>query len=143
MRWVCFLALAGCFACSGADLEAVKNQPNLQKRSEMALACADEALAQAKAAWRQGDGKTFTARLDEIKEAVDLSLDSLQKTGRPPHKLLKWYKNAELKTRELSRRLDSFGEEVSLEDRPQVQKVNERVQAVHEELLLGVLSRKK
>jgi hypothetical protein len=143
MRHWCILALAVTFAASAEDLESVKAQSNLEKRSEMALVYADSALAEAKTAWRQGETKEFTVKLDDVREAVVLSLDSLQKTGRPPNKLVKWYKSAELKTRELSRRLESFAEEVSLEDRPAVQKVNERVQAVHEEFLLGVLSRKK
>lgn len=146
MRRFCIaiLVLAAASLTAGAgDLESIKAQTNLERRSEMALAFADNALAEAKAAWRQGETKVFLARLDDVREAVVLSLDSLQKTGRPPNKLVKWYKSAELKTRELSRRLESFAEEVSLEDRAAVQKVDERVQAVHEEFLLGALSRKK
>jgi hypothetical protein len=123
MRQLWILALATCCAALSADLESVRAQPNLEKRSELALVYADSALAEAKTAWRQGEMKEFSVKLDDVRDAVVLSLDSLQKTGRPPNK--------------------SFAEEVSLDDRPAVQKVNERVQAVHEEFLLGVLSRKK
>lgn len=143
MKRLSVLVFALCATAFAADWASVKAEPNLEKRSEMAAAYADQALLDAKAAWRQGEMAVFTAKLNELREAGDLCLTSLQDTGRPPHKMLKWYKSAELKTRELSRRLESFAQEVGLEDRPAVQKVFERVQTVHEELLLGVLSRKK
>ncbi len=143
MKWFSVGVLLLTAAAQAADWAAVKAEPVPEKRSEQAVAYADQALQQAKAAWRAGDAAAFNGRLGEIRDAVDLCLSSLQETGRPPHKLLKWYKGAELKTRELSRRLEAFALEVGIEDRPAVDKVNQRVQTVHEELLLGALSRKK
>lgn len=135
--------LVCCSVACAADLTAIKAEPSPEKRSELAVAYASEALAEAKAAWKQGDVTTMQARLDEVRDAVELCLTALHDTGKPPYKLLKWYKNAELKTRELGRKLDGFAQEASLEERPAIQKINERIQTVHEELLLGVLSRKK
>lgn len=143
MKLIFSVALLWCSVACASDLSAIKAEPNPAKRSGLAIAHADEALAEAKAAWKQGDAKTMQAKLDEVRDAVDLCLTSLHDTGKPPYKLLKWYKNAELKTRGLGRQLDGFALEASFEERPAIQKVNDRVQTVHDELLLGVLSRKK
>jgi len=143
MRATLFLMLVWWAAAAGADLASVKAEPNAEKRSELALQVAGEALDASKAAWRQGDASTFQTKLEEVGAAAELCLSSLHDTGKPPYKLVKWYKKAELSTRELSRKLEGFAQEASLDERPAIQKVTERVQTVHEELLLGVLSRKK
>ena len=137
-----FLGLVA-FALYGGDIAAVKAEPRLERRSELAVQNADRAFLEAKAAWKKGETGALQTALDEIEASVNLCLDALHEMGRPPYKLVRWYKSAELKTRELSRSLDGLAVEASLEERPAIQKVNDRVKTVHEELLLGVLSRKK
>ena len=139
---IILLALLG-VTVYGADLAAVKAEPKLDRRSELALLNADKALVEAKGAWRAGDMKIFESALDEIRDSVDVCLAALRDIGRPPYKLVRWYKNAELKTRMLNRSLDALALEVSMEDRQVVQKVDDHIKSVHEELLLAALSGKK
>lgn len=143
MRATLVLMLLCCPAALGADLASVKAEPNAEKRSDLAMQWASDALNASKAAWKQGDTAAFQAKLQEVGAAVELCLSSLHDTGKPPYKLLKWYKKAELSSRELTRKLDDFAQEAAFDERPAIQKVNDRVQTAHEELLLGVLSRKK
>lgn len=137
------MVILACVPLWAWDLAAVKAEPKLEKRARLAVDDASAALDAAKQAWKQGNSGEMTAKLEEVREAVELALTSLRETGRPPHKLAKHYKYCEVKSRELSRKLDSFALDASLEERPRIEKVNERVQAVHEEFLSGVLSRKK
>ena len=55
-----------------ADLARVKLEPNLEKRSELALIEANTAIDEAKKAY-EGDATDFPARVDEIRQAVELS----------------------------------------------------------------------
>src|SRR5688572_17389896 len=109
------------------DLAAVKSEPDLEKRSRLALDNGDKALNAAKDAFKKGDIGAMKAALQEVKESSELALESLKETGKHPSKNTKHYKRGELKTRQLQRRLDSFSQEVGFEDREIVQTVLRRV----------------
>jgi primosomal protein N'' len=81
--------------------------------------------------------------LQELGLSVELALQSLRDTGKHPSKSTKHYKRGEIKTRQLHRRLESFGQEVNLDDRDAVNAVERKVQSIHDEFLNGVMSRKK
>jgi hypothetical protein len=123
------------------DKSAVMAEPDLEKRSEKALQLADQLLDTARASYKQGDWKQVEAALDEVREAVDLCLQSLRDSGKRPRRNPKYFKRAELKTRELGRRLESFSHEVMLDERPAVDQVKQRVHKVHEDLLNAVMGR--
>ncbi len=145
MKWLAgklFLGLVFAGAIH-ADLGKVRAEDKLEKRAELAAENALEALEAARAAWKEGKTQEFEGLLDEVLQSVNLSLDSLQETGKPAYKLTKSYKKCEIRTRELGRYLSDFAEQASLDDRSLIDKVNDRVQIVHEELLLGAMSRKK
>jgi len=74
---------------------------------------------------------------------VDLAYSSLSETGKNPRKSPKYFKQAEMQTRELSRKLDDFQHEMSYTDRPSLDKVRLRVQEVHDELLTGLMEGRK
>src|SRR5260370_40769353 len=99
------------------DLASIKTEPNLERRSELALDYANMALDQAREAYNSGDvAKTETA-LGELQEAVDLAYQALSDTGKDARRNPKFFKRAELKTRELLRRLDGLHHSVSFDDR--------------------------
>lgn len=125
-----------------ADLGALKSEPDLDRRSELALANSDHAIDAARKAFSDGDDKAVDAALDEVKESVDISYDALEHTNKAPRKS-KYYKNAELKVRALIRRLNSFRDEVSFDARQHVDQVIKRLSDVHDELLEGIMSKKK
>jgi hypothetical protein len=124
------------------DIAAVKSEPDLQRRSELALANADKQLDAAKQAYTGGDEQGEQQALGDVKDLVDVSYDALEHSNQVPRKS-KYYKNAELKLRALLRRLSSFRDQVSFESRDGVDAVIKRVSEVHDELLSAIMSKKK
>jgi len=124
------------------DISAVKSVPDLERRSEIALADADKQVDAAKTAYTGGDEKASEQALIEMRELVDVSYDALEHTNQAPRKS-KYYKSAELKLRALLRRLSSFRDQVSFESREAVDTVIKRVSDVHDELLVAIMSKKK
>ena len=139
-----FLALAAavCLVSAGAlraDLKQAMAEANLEKRSALALANAQAALKAARECYQKGDNAGTAAAAAEVRESVDLAYASLKQTGKKPRKSPKWFKHAEIETRDLLRRLDAFQDEMSYNDRPLLDKVKANVQQVHDELLLGLM----
>jgi hypothetical protein len=135
-----------CCAWAGplrADLKTALAEPNLGKRSKLALDNAAVALKAAREAYGKGDNEKVAAAADEIQQSVDLAYDSLMKTGKNPRNSPRWFKPAEISTRELSKKLDTFQQEMDFADRPLLDKVRARVQQVHDELLLGLMEGKR
>jgi hypothetical protein len=135
MHWIFVLALA-------FDLATVKSEPNLEKRSDLALTNANLALDGARDAYKKGDIDNIQPHLDEVLDSVELAYQSLSDTGKDPRKD-KFFKRAELRTRELLRRLEGLGQTVSFADRGAIDKVRERVSEIHDNLLKGIMSKKK
>ena len=125
-----------------ADITTVKSEPDLEKRSELALANADHAIDEARQAYSSGNDQAQLAALNEVKESVEASYDALERTNKSPRRS-KYYKNAELKVRALMRRLTSFREEVSFETRQSVDAVLKKLSDVHDQLINDVMSKKK
>src|SRR5579863_2730615 len=135
MQWILVLVLA-------FDLASVKSEPNLEKRSELALLNANMALDSARDAYGQGDLDKTQASLDEVLDSVDLAYQALSDTGKDPRKD-RFFKRAELKTRALLRRLEGLGQSMSAADRGIVEKVREEVSEIHDNLLTGIMSKRK
>lgn len=140
---VVFLGTALLASNMASTLEAVKAEPNLEKRSEKALDYADDMVSKLRGSYKRGDWKGVEADLSELRLAVDLARTSLDQSGKNPRKSPKYFKKAELKTRELARRLQSFGQEVSFEERPAVESLREYVMKVHDKFLEDVMTRRK
>jgi uncharacterized protein (DUF1800 family) len=136
------LTLAGGAAAS-TELDAVRAEANLEKRSKLALDNAASALRSAREAYQAGDTATVTAKTDEIGESVDLAYNSLTETGKNPRKSPKWFKHAEMETRELTRRLEDFAQQMNYNDRAILDKIRARVEQVHDELLTGLMEGRK
>jgi hypothetical protein len=147
MWWQLRLAvLAAGMALAGgarADLKHALAEPNLEKRSQLALDNATAAYKAARAAYEKGDNDQVAAGIDEIQESVDLAYTSLTQTGKDPRRSPKWFKRAEIDTRELLKRLDAFDREMSFNDRPMLEKVKAKVQQVHDDLLVGLMEGKR
>jgi hypothetical protein len=140
--------VAALFAIAGtavlqADLKKAQAEPDLEKRSKLALDNAFAAYQAARDAYQKGEMEQVQAGIDEIEQSVDLAYQSLNDTGKNPRRSPKWFKSAELATRDLARRLASFQDQMSYTDRPLLDRVKARVQQVHDELLLGLMEGKK
>jgi hypothetical protein len=125
-----------------ADLKRAQAENNLEKRSQLAM---DNAVSQyqvARTAYDQGENERAAAAITEIMESVNLAYTSLTKTGKDPRKSSKWFKKAEMETRDLVRKLESFQQVMGFTDRPMLDQVKARVQQVHDDLLLGIMEGK-
>lgn len=125
-----------------ADLAAVKAEPDLNKRSEMALLNADEKIDEARQAYQAGNQNAEAAAIQEVEDSVTLCYAALEQTHGTPRKS-KYYKHAELKVSALMRRLTSFRDEVDYEFRPRVDTVLKHISDIHDELISDIMSRKK
>jgi hypothetical protein len=125
-----------------ADLKRAMAEPNLEKRSGLALENAAAALKAAREAYDKNDSDLTAKDAAEIQESVDLAYDSLVQSGKNPRNS-SWCKKAEISTRDLSRRLESFQEQMSYSDRPMLDAVKADVQKVHDDLLMGVMEGRK
>src|ERR1035437_8562893 len=135
-----------CWGWGGPLRGALKTalpDPNLGKRSKLALDNAALALKAAREAYGNGDNQAVAAAAGEIQQSVDLAYDSLMKTGKNPRNSPRWFKPAEIATRDLSKKLDSFQRDMDYTDRPLLDQVKARVQQVHDELLLGLMEGKR
>jgi hypothetical protein len=125
-----------------ADLKRAQAEPNLEKRSQLAMDNAVVAYQAARAAYDKGDNDQTAAAIAEILDSVDLAHASLKQTGKDPRKSSKWFKKAEMETRDLGRKLESFQQAMGYTDRPMLDKLKARVQQVHDDLLLGIMEGK-
>jgi hypothetical protein len=144
MRWIVGTALllaAALPVC--ADLTAARAEANLEKRSKLAMDNAISALHEAREAYKGGDTPATTNKVSEVEESVNLVYTSLMQTGKDPRKSPRWFKYAEIETRNLLRSLESFQHDMNFEDRTLLDKTKERVQQVHDELLTGLMEGKR
>ena len=125
-----------------ADVSTVKAEPNLERRSDLAIEDANLAIDNARAAYQAGDIKKTDEQLKEVRELVDLSLESLDNSGKKPRNN-SHYKRAELKINKMLRRLSGFRDEMSVEDRKPLDEVAARLQEVHDRLLTEIMSKKR
>jgi len=140
MAWLSIALLAA--QLYALDLGTIKQEPNLERRSDLALQYASSALDTARDAYAAGDIDKTGAAIEEVGSSVDLAYDSLGQTGKDPRRSPKFFKRAEMSTRQLLRRLDGMIESMSVADRLLAEKVRGRVADIHENLLKGIMKRK-
>jgi hypothetical protein len=125
------------------DLGAVKNEPNPEHRSELALNNANTALDAARTAYDSGDTAKAEMDLEEVKQSVDLAYDSLSSTGKDPRRSPKYFKKAEMSIRLLLRRLEGVAQNFSVADRTGIEQIRDHVSEIHDNLIEGIMSKKK
>ena len=140
MAWLAIALLAA--QLYATDLGTIKQEPNLERRSDLALQYASSALDTARDAYTAGDIDKTGAAIEEVGSSVDLAYDSLEQTGKDPRRSPKFFKRAEMSTRQLLRRLDGMIESMSVADRFLAEKVRGRVADIHENLLKGIMKKK-
>jgi hypothetical protein len=125
------------------DLEAVKAEPNLDRRAELALDNATAALDKAKALYKESEYKKAQASVIEIRESAEVCLESLKASGKDPRKNVRQFKKVEQRIQLLVRRLKGLELEVSVEDRPTIKKVEERLEDINDEIVSGIFTKSK
>jgi len=126
-----------------ADLRGARAEPNLENRSALALLSASETLKSIRAIYDRGEIEQVAAAVVEIEESVRLAADSLAATGKDPHRSPKWFKRAEIETRDLERKLEGLQQQMSFTDRYLIESVKSTVERIHDELLRGLMEGKR
>lgn len=139
----CLTMLLMTAGAASAQTDGARAEPNLEKRSKLALDEAAAALKEARTAYQAGETATVAAKAQQIEESVDLAYMSLVATGKNPRKSPRWFKHAEMETRELSRRLEDFQQQMGYNDRGVLDKAKAKVQQVHDDLLTGLMEGKR
>ncbi len=139
-----FLAM-GLFAClaAHAELTSVELENNPEKRARLALDNADTALGRAQANYAHGNVDGTSDALAEVAHSVELAQSSLDLAGKSASRNPKQFKHGELKTRDLLRHLDGFAKSMDLADRKLIDPVIDKVQAIHDIWLNGIMSKKR
>ena len=137
-----FLSLLLLGTLASADFPGVMAEPNLEKRSDLALLEADRAITVAKKSYEERNVQDFKARVGEAGELVDLSYKSLQDSGKRARRNPKYFKRAEHGIRALMRRLDTLAAEVALEDRGFVIAAHKQLSEVHDDVVDDIMTKK-
>ena len=127
-----------------ADLAAVKDETDLNRRSELALMNADEKIDAARQAYQAGNEAAEAADMQEVADSVALSYASLEQTHGAEPQEARCMKRAELKVSALmSRRLSGFRDEVNFDFGPHVDAALKKLSDIHDELLSEIMSKRK
>jgi hypothetical protein len=132
---IALLSLAAAAIAAGSGLEAVKAESNPERRSELALVYAGEVLTRLRPELETKTWAAVAPEVEEFRAAVDLSVASLKATGKDARRSPKYFKRAELKLRELSRRLKGLQVLLGVEDRPRMDEVIAYVERRQDELV--------
>jgi hypothetical protein len=147
MRWMAVVAVIASLGVAvrplHADLKAAKAEADLGKRSKLALDNASVMLKSLREAYNAGERQKVTDAADEYVASIDLASESLKATGKNPRKSPKWFKQAEIATRDLLKKLETLQHDLNFDDRSVLDKAKARTQEVHDELLLGLMEGKK
>lgn len=130
-------------ATQAEDLAHIESEPHPEKRAHMYLEHADSVLKDARDAYDKGDSQGASSLLEEVQRSVELTQTALKQTGKNPSRSPKHFKYAELKTRDLLRKLDGFREAMSVADRSAADRVIAAVQKIHDALLDGIMGKNK
>ncbi len=122
-----------------AQLSAVKSMPDPEKRSEAALLYAEKQLKAARTSYQEIKMDELQGQIGEATGAVVLSLESLEATRKDPRKKSKYFKKAEIKTRQLLREADQFSQAMSVSDRPIVDPLIRELHRVNDALVQGIM----
>ena len=125
-----------------AELAPVKAEPDLEKRSQLALDHAEQEIAAAKKAYDAGEINDFKRLLTEVGDLADVCYDALEDTGKRARRAPKWFKKAEQRMLTIMRRIGSLEKDVALEDRGLVKDLGKRVSDVHDRLLNDIMTKK-
>lgn len=128
--------------CLAFDLAAIRLEPNLERRSERALDNASSAMDLARDASTAGESEKIKAAVEELQDSVELAYQSLSDSGKSARRNPKFFKRAELRTRELMRRLEGLAQAVDSDDRTVVESVRDRVSKVHDDLIKDIMQKK-
>jgi len=134
MKWLLVLAVSLPLA-SSADLKSVQAEPNLERRSERALDYAGEVLSTLRTDLESKDWNKVATELADFRAGVDLCVESLKSTGKTARRNPKYFKKAEVRLRELGRRLKGLQQLLPVDDRTKMDDLMDYVDKLQDDLV--------
>ena len=125
------------------ELQKARSQPDPVKRARLALAIAEHAAFRASEACPSGDYEACNFLLDELQASLELTQDSLDRSGIDPNRSPRHFKDAEIRTRKILRQLEAFRPHLHPEDRSHFESVLRRVSEINDKLLSAIMTRRK
>ena len=138
-----WLMLLVAVAALPANLASVRAEPNIEKRSRLALDNAEAAYLRSRSNLEAGRTEAAEADLQEVQQSVELAKEALEQTHQNPSRKPKHFKYAETRTRDLLRKLKGWQDSIDSTDRPMIEPVRIRIQEVHDEWLTGIMGKKR
>lgn len=129
------LALLGASLRGQSLVEELRTEHDPGRRSEKALALADEAFDGARGFYGKGEIKKGDAQLDNMTQALRECAESLATM----HHGGGHYKKAEMRVSTLQRRLQGLLDDIDLQDRGWAEYIARKVDEIHDQLLAGVM----
>ncbi len=131
------LLLATGFLSSGQiPMAELKSERDPVKRSDHALAIADQAFDNAKGFYSYGAMQKGDAQLEDMMNALNECVSSLNEAHKS-----RFYKKPELRVANLQRRLQGLLDEIGAEERGWAEYTQRKLAETHDKLLNGVMSR--
>ena len=124
------------------DLASARNEPNVEKRSDLAIKNADLAVTAAREAAQKGDDVALHAALDEVRGSVDLAVESLGQSTTNPRKS-RFYKKAELAVGQILRRLDGLLQSAGAFEQDVIKPAREYISEQHDKLIGDIMGKGK
>jgi division protein CdvB (Snf7/Vps24/ESCRT-III family) len=125
------------------NLADVRSEANLERRAELALDNAHTAIDRAREFAKAGEYDKLHQQVIEVQESVELCQESLEAAGKDPRKNVRQFKKVEMRIHQLTRRMKGFADEVSIEDKPAIEKVANRLDEINDEIVGDMFGRKK
>lgn len=147
-RRAAFLLAVGAVGLRAADpvpvsLEAVLGEPDLEKRSRAAVEFALSRIETVLAHYVEGKPDEARAELEQMVTAAETCVEALMQTGKNPRKKAKPFKRAEIGTRRLITDLERLRKDLTFEERPDLDPIIARLEAINKDLLDAIMQKKR
>lgn len=125
-----------------ADLVSIKAEPNAEKRTDKAMDYGAKMLIEVRENFSRHEMKKLETSLAGFREALELTLTSLDATGKDPAKNPRVHKKVELRLREFMRKLKTMEHDLDFEDRTMIRPLIDQVERIQDDLVQGIFSKK-
>jgi len=129
-----FLLVSSLLLMGQSAADEVKNESNPGKRSELSIEAANRTLDEARAAYLAGNSKQGDSDMHAVETLADECLSSVEQA-----KKYRYWKKAELKVRQLTRRVETLSDDLGYDERGKAQELRAHLDQIHDKLLAGVM----
>lgn len=137
------MAVLCCLGAQRGSLAEIEAIADRETRSRRALAFASGQLDIVSKAYRDDDLAAGRQALENMGEAVDLAVSSLEATGKYARRHPRHFKHAEIQTRKLLVQLKQLQSKLYLGDQADFDGIIERIETANARLLRGLMGPKE